>query len=315
MFDITEVLESDIEKNLKKWGIDLKRLRSSKDGKGKFRPFEKAIEDANEWFSVRKNDKGYLVTFKIIDFNDFTTSRFNELVLKLIDYLSLKYYFKVDLVSGSKPIINKLSFEKMKLWQFNLIKIEPKRTYRKGIQKFQKFNSKSISTDNIYEMIKFRDLLPSKFRKKIKVFDKKEIVKSDTWTHATWSEDLINQLLSGKPLIGKKENLKDFNVPKVSPFRTLVNVHAPNFKKGDIFPGFEINKYLITTDLDNNAFQPNWNSVNYDNFENSANVGVLRPEYREAKNFKLWERVPLEVKGKTITKWGYAPIIKPVEKQ
>jgi hypothetical protein len=112
----------------------------------------------------------------------------------------------------------------------------------------------------------------------------------NTWTHTTYSEDLINQLKSGGNFIGNKEDLTKFNIPNKGPFATFVNQHSPNFKKGSIFQGFEQHPYLITTELPDEAFQPNWNSRNYDNFEDSQNVGVLKPQYRDSKNFKLWKK-------------------------
>lgn len=163
-------------------------------------------------------------------------------------------------------------------------------------------------------MIKLKDLLPNKFKKdKEEVLTKDQVINSNTWTHATWNPKLINHLLGGKDFIGNKEDLKDFNVPQKGPFATFVNRNAPNFLKGDIFHGFEANSYLITTDLDDEAFQPNWNGRNYDNFKDSANVGVLKPEYRDAKNFKLWKRVPMKDKEGRDAKYGYIPITKPVE--
>jgi len=163
-------------------------------------------------------------------------------------------------------------------------------------------------------MIKLRSLLPSRFKKQEKVFDKKDVVKSDTWTHATWSSELINSLLSGKPYITKKEDIKKFNVPiKKVHGRDQANIYSPNFKKGDIFQGYESNPYLITTDLDDEAFQPNWNGINYDDFNDSQRVGVLRPDYRDAKHFKLWRRVPVEDSNRKVVRYGYVPVTKPVK--
>lgn len=116
------------------------------------------------------------------------------------------------------------------------------------------------------------------------------IQKPNIWTHSTHSDKLINHLKSGGEFIGKKEDLNKFNIPDKGSFATFVNQHAPNFKKGSIFYGFEQNPYLITTELPDIAFQPNWNGKNYDNFIDSQNVGVLKPGYRDSKNFKLWKR-------------------------
>lgn len=114
-------------------------------------------------------------------------------------------------------------------------------------------------------------------------------LKPNIWTHTTYSEELINHLKDGGDFIGKKEDLTKFNIPIKGSFATFINQHSPNFKKGSIFQGFEQHPYLITTDLPDDAFQPNWNSKNYDNFRDSQNVGVLKPEYRNSKNFKLWK--------------------------
>lgn len=112
----------------------------------------------------------------------------------------------------------------------------------------------------------------------------------NTWTHATWSEELINHLKNGGKFIGKKEDLNQFNVPQKGSFAVFVNQYSPNFKKGSIFHGFESNDFLITTELPDEAFQPNWNAKNYNNFQESQNVGVLKPEYRDSKYFKLWKK-------------------------
>jgi hypothetical protein len=123
-------------------------------------------------------------------------------------------------------------------------------------------------------------------------FKRRKIFKQtpNIWTHKTYSEELIDHLKNGGDFIGKKEDLTKFNVPNKGTFRTFVNLHSPNFKKGSIFQGFELHPYLITTDLPDDAFQPNWNGKNYDNLEDSQNVGVLKPEYRSSENFKLWKK-------------------------
>ena len=123
-------------------------------------------------------------------------------------------------------------------------------------------------------------------------FKKKEIFKQapNIWTHATDSEELIKHLASGKDYIGAKEDLSKFNIPSKGLFTSYTNQHAPNFKKGSIFYGYEHKPYLITTTLPDTAFQPNWNSKNYDSLEASSNVGVLKPEYRAANNFKLCKK-------------------------
>lgn len=112
----------------------------------------------------------------------------------------------------------------------------------------------------------------------------------DTWAHATRSKELVDLLLSGKDFVGEKEDLIKFNVPIVGPFAKYDNKDSPNFVKGRLFHGYDKHPYLITTELPDEAFQPNWNSRNYDDLDKSSNVAVLKPEYRDAKNFKLWNR-------------------------
>ena|ERR1035437_8030353 len=109
------------------------------------------------------------------------------------------------------------------------------------------------------------------------------------WTHTTYSEELINHLKNDGDFIGNKEDLNKFNIPIKGSFATFTNQHSPNFKKGSVFQGFEQHPYLITTELPDEAFQPNWNGKNYDNLKDSQNVGVLKPEYRGSENFKLWK--------------------------
>ena len=146
---------------------------------------------------------------------------------------------------------------------------------------------KFIAT-TIREYLNEQEMLNDGFWKKS---HEQEIFKqtNNTWTHATYSEKLINNLKNGDDFIGEKEDLTNFNILNKGKFATYVNQYSPNFKKGSIFSGFEKHPFLITTELPNNAFQPNWNSKNYDNFNDSQNVGVLKPEYRKSENFKLWK--------------------------
>lgn len=140
----------------------------------------------------------------------------------------------------------------------------------------------------IREFIEEREIIEGIFDR----FKRTEIFKQkpNIWTHTTYSDELINHLKSGGNFVGKKEDLSKFNIPDKGTFATYVNQHVPNFKRGLIFQGFELHPYLITTELPDSAFQPNWNSKNYSNLKDSQNVGVLKPEYRDSKNFKLWKR-------------------------
>lgn len=117
------------------------------------------------------------------------------------------------------------------------------------------------------------------------------VITPTTWTHATNSDQLVQRILSGEPFIGRQEDLSRFNRPDKGTFTTYTNQHAPNFKRGSLFSGYEISDYIITTDLPETAFQPNWNATNYDTFDQSQQVGVLRPQYRAVSNFKVWRRM------------------------
>ncbi len=123
------------------------------------------------------------------------------------------------------------------------------------------------------------------------IFNKKEKLEmtADTWTHGTWSMEIIEAIKKTGKFIGKKENLDDFNKEFKGSFRVQTNLHAPNFYKGGFFHGYENAAYLITTTIGDDAFQPNWNAKNYNTLEESQNVGVLKPEFRDLKNFKFWK--------------------------
>lgn len=149
-------------------------------------------------------------------------------------------------------------------------------------------NHKKFIKTKIRDFVEEQELHESIFDR----FKKNKIFKQNpnTWTHATYSEELINHIKSGGDFIGKKEDLSEFNIPIKGKFNVYTNQHSPNFKKGSIFQGFETHPYLITSELPDESFQPNWNGKNYDNLKDSQNVGVLKPEYRESKHFILWKR-------------------------
>lgn len=138
---------------------------------------------------------------------------------------------------------------------------------------------------NLIEEHEINEGILDRFKKKI-IFKQKPNI----WTHTTYSKELMDHLKNGGDFIGKKEELDKFNIPDKGNFATYINQHSPNFKKGSIFQGFEQYPYLITTELPDYAFQPNWNSKNYDNLIDSQNVGVLKPEYRNSNNFNLWNK-------------------------
>lgn len=129
---------------------------------------------------------------------------------------------------------------------------------------------------------------------------------SNTWTHTTNKDEVINSIKSKKKWLGVNEDLSDFsyviNARRLSADKQNTNV--PNFYKGSIYPG-STQKYLITftskQSYPGDNFEssnwgevdypliPNSNRVNQISFKNSNKIGVLKPEYRDIKNFKFYK--------------------------
>jgi hypothetical protein len=125
----------------------------------------------------------------------------------------------------------------------------------------------------------------------------KFVQKPTTWTHLTSSPEIIPNIVKTGQWITPGENLLNFTT-KVDNASTLIgdsffvgkqNALAPNLQKGKFFSTPQPNhKFLITTDLAESAFQPNINRVNWSTFEQSKGVGVLKPQFRDMKNFNFY---------------------------
>jgi hypothetical protein len=133
---------------------------------------------------------------------------------------------------------------------------------------------------------------------------------SNTWTHITNSDELIQTIKKKGEWIGKNENLKDFqyDVSTETFILSRNNSNSPNFYKGKLYPSKSFHKYLITfkpnksypgDDFESLNWKevdypliPNSNRINKISFNKSGDIGVLKPEYRDIKNFKFYQLDP-----------------------
>lgn len=126
----------------------------------------------------------------------------------------------------------------------------------------------------------------------------------NTWTHVTSREETIQSIKQKKQFLGPNEDPKEFSYDiNQGISANKQNQNVPNFLKGKIYPGGEKSKYLITLtpkepypgDGDKDwktvkyPFIPNSNRANRKNFKISGGIGVLKPEYRDIKNFKFYQ--------------------------
>jgi hypothetical protein len=145
---------------------------------------------------------------------------------------------------------------------------------------------------NIQEVFKFNPDLENVAFEVLGFYkDSKLELTNDTWTHATDSMDSIKNIINSGKFINKDEELDNFDKPETKGYETTVNKNAPYFRKGGLFGGYQSKKYLITTDLPDNSFQPNKNGRNEDDFDETEGIGVLKPDRRDAGNFRFWEIV------------------------
>jgi len=86
------------------------------------------------------------------------------------------------------------------------------------------------------------------------------------------------------------------------------NQNSPNFYKGKLYPGtegtlyliaFKVNKSFPGDDFESNDWKnvdypliPNGNRQNRLSFQKSANIGILKPEFRDIKNLKFYQYNP-----------------------
>jgi len=219
--------------------------------------------------AMLKLDVDTAVTLKKAEQHAGVTPEQLKLFAKLegIDEKLMDAFLKFRLTVSGPEVMDKLN-------------LKPGPEVGKAIQK--------LETDNFKKLLVVNEGFFDRFKKQKPIY--KLTITPNTWTHATHSEDLMKHLKNGGEFVGEKEDLSKFNIPSNGPFASYTNQHSPNFKKGSIFHGFETHPFLITTELPDEAFQPNWNAKNYDNLKDSSNVAVLKPQYRESSNFKLWRK-------------------------
>lgn len=132
----------------------------------------------------------------------------------------------------------------------------------------------------------------------------------NVWTHVTNKKEVIDNIKKAKAFWGVNEKKEDFTyyIPLSGKEKLTAgkqNSSSPNFYKGKIYLGGEGIKYLITfkspkpypgDSKESNNWEeidypliPNGNRANKISFNNSANIGILKPEFRDIKNFKFYE--------------------------
>lgn len=125
----------------------------------------------------------------------------------------------------------------------------------------------------------------------------------NTWTHLTDREETIQQIKQKGQFLGPNEDLNEFSYDINKGISgNKQNQNVPNFYKGELYPGSKPT-YLITLtpkepypgDEDKDwknvkyPFLPNSNRANRSNFAKSGKIAVLKPEYRDKKNFKFYK--------------------------
>ena len=128
----------------------------------------------------------------------------------------------------------------------------------------------------------------------------KFVQKPEIWTHLSPAPEIIPNIVKTGKWIPPGENLFQFttkvNTPPVGMDLSNIglsitkqNAKSPYFQKGKFFsPAQTKDKFLVTTNLPESAFQPNVHYTNYSTFEQSRNVGVLKPQFRDMKNFNFY---------------------------
>ncbi len=122
-----------------------------------------------------------------------------------------------------------------------------------------------------------------------------ELNKPDIFTHRTMSKDAITNWADGGQVIGKKEDLKDFDsrVPN-NPLEAATkkegfNRQSPNFQKGGVYSGkVKPGEFVVVTKGDN-KFIPSASFQNRKTFEKSSGISTLKPDSRQLSNFDLYK--------------------------
>jgi len=132
---------------------------------------------------------------------------------------------------------------------------------------------------------------------------------SNTWTHLTNHSEAIEAIKKAKALWGINEYASDFDYEiNKGLSANRQNQNSPNFYKGKLYPNTEGTKYLITfkatKSFPGDGFESNdWKNVDYPlipngnrqnrlSFQKSANIGILKPEFRDIKNLKFYQYNP-----------------------
>lgn len=132
---------------------------------------------------------------------------------------------------------------------------------------------------------------------------------SNTWTHVTNRPETIEAIKKTKAFWGINEDASDFSYEINSGLSAnKQNQNSPNFYRGKLYIGTEGTPYLITfkatksfpgDDFESNNWKtvdypliPNGNRTNRISFKKSANIGILKPEFRDIKNFKFYKYDP-----------------------
>jgi len=135
-----------------------------------------------------------------------------------------------------------------------------------------------------------------------------EIYRDDpnTWTHVTNKFETIEGIKKAKAFWGLSEDDSEFSYEiNKGVSANKQNQNSPNFYKGKLYPGtegtlyliaFKVNKSFPGDDFESNDWKtidypliPNGNRVNRISFKKSANIGILKPEFRDIKNFKFYK--------------------------
>jgi hypothetical protein len=120
----------------------------------------------------------------------------------------------------------------------------------------------------------------------------KFVQQPNVWTHLTNAPEIIPNIVKTKKWITPGEKLENFSTVVNNSDGVLSlsreNWLSPNMQLGKFFPGGGTEKFLVTSKLPKTAFQPNVNRANWSTFEQSRNVGVLKPEFRGIENFNFY---------------------------
>lgn len=128
---------------------------------------------------------------------------------------------------------------------------------------------------------------------------------SNVWTHGTNRDETIKAIKDKGEFFGLNETPDTFQYEiNKGVSGNKQNSNAPNFLKGALFQGIENVKYLITFEAKQkypgDSFESNnWKEVDYSlipnrfranktSFNKSDKIGVIKPEFRDIKNFRFY---------------------------